>query len=80
MVRFSQRVGIKPKEPALLRNSISKELRNNLWNGLKIFYWDYLERTFSLGDRRFAVMLWMDYFKLPIEAFEKPIDRNYYIL
>jgi hypothetical protein len=67
MLRFSQRIGIKEKEPALLRNSISKELRNNLWNGLKIFYWDYLERTFSLGDRRFAIMLWMDYFKLPLD-------------
>ena len=76
MALFSQRKGIQPLAKAIQRETIDDELRNRLWNGLKIALWDYWSPAFSLGIQSdggkkvesVVRQIWMHYFKKPIDT------------
>lgn len=69
MSLFSQRKGIKPLQKEFQREVIDAELRNRLWSALKIVLWNKykfqkdIERIDMLAD-----VIWVSYFKLPIDT------------
>lgn len=79
MTTFSQRYGHKPVKIKIQINSIDDDLRNNLWNALKISYWDTIEESigmyggYYLSDHRNANLqllcnkLWLNFFKSPLD-------------
>ena len=74
MPSFSERMGIKPMNTIILRDSISIELRNGLWSAFKMVYLDdYIkcERSTILSG------LWLDYFKYPIDTLPWDWDDVY---
>jgi hypothetical protein len=66
---FSQRIGKKPATKNLQLESIDTDLRNSLWNIVKLFFLDNFSKTSyvkpNYGD--FAKVLWHKYFKLPVD-------------
>ncbi len=51
-------------------NSMDAELRNGLWNGLQIFYWETVRNFEETGDSVLGPLLqflWMDFFKKPVD-------------
>lgn len=80
MKTFSQRKGFKPISETIQIESISPELRISLWNVLDIALWSrggYLYgRPYSeapIGS--FARILWLYYFKKPIDAMPNQSDE-----
>jgi hypothetical protein len=83
MQSFSQRKGLKPIKSVMQVDSMDDDLRNGLWNALKIFYWHkadesgYSYQLSSIQDiHLLLVFIWRDYFKKPIEN----IDNNWNIV
>jgi hypothetical protein len=73
--RFSQRLGLREVQPALKVDSISKELRNGLWNLLSEFYWSHIriDHVWSIAyaneELRWLVKtIWADFFKEPLDT------------
>ena len=78
-MRFSEKYGFKPVKEQLQINSMDDDLRNSLWNALKICYWDSIEkrvgqpsvmRTDSIKRTEYKVFfqnLFMDFFISPID-------------
>ncbi|WDF64775.1 AbiJ-NTD4 domain-containing protein [Flavobacterium sp. KACC 22763] len=67
---FSQRIGKKPLIKNLQLESIDTELRNGLWNILKLFILDKMEKRVSGGHTQFhefGEVMWLSYFKLPVD-------------
>lgn len=75
-MRFSERHGFKPVKTAIQVDTIDQDLRNALWNVLKITYWDtvvssgdFMERGYYLSYHQNEKMeilckiLWVHYFK-----------------
>lgn len=73
MSSFSQRKGIKPVKSIMQVDSMDADLRNSLWNALRICYWkdfeDYNFREENL--EKFSIRLWIHYFKRPINTIER---------
>lgn len=74
MQSFSQRKGLKPIKSVMQVDSIDDDLRNGLWNALKIFYWhrgDESQYSYYLPTIRdlhiLMIYTWRDYFKQPID-------------
>ncbi|HEV7859349.1 MAG TPA: hypothetical protein VGO91_12090 [Pyrinomonadaceae bacterium] len=74
MQSFSQRKGLKPIKSIMQVDSMDEDLRNGLWNALKIFYWNkadespFVYHLPSISDiYLLLVFTWRDYFKKPIE-------------
>ena len=74
---FSQRQGIKPIKNIIQIDSMDDDLRNSLWNLLKIYYFnsiygnisDIPSRYINLSndDRIFLENIWISYFKKPLD-------------
>jgi len=78
---FSERQGYKSVKEVIQVESIDSDLRNGLWNGLQLFYFDnisssrrgvYIEYYInSSNNKKFNFLftkLWMNYFKKPIDS------------
>lgn len=75
---FSQRKGLKPIKNVMQIDSMDKDLRNSLWSALLIHYWEYMKHKYSLSSEGRKVfrddiitlceILWMGYFKSPIDT------------
>lgn len=71
-MKFSQRIGKIPTEKQLQIEFLDDELKNGLWNGIKLFVLDkILTRNKHSGGTQFesfCLVLWHYYFKLPIDT------------
>lgn len=76
---FSQRMGLKPVGKLVQRESIDEELRNKIWNVLKLQLWDLWEPepgAYSTHYRsedakridRLLQAMWFHYFKKPLDT------------
>ena len=67
VVRFSQRMGLKPVKAEIQKDSMDESLRNGLWNAL---YTNFLSGMKAHGyDRNsygLAAFLWDSYFNRPL--------------
>jgi hypothetical protein len=77
-MKFSQRIGATPSTKTIQVEDIDTELRNGLWNALKIHFIDPLEK-YSQYSRDtefdlFCKVLWLHFYKLPIDT----IPDNHY--
>lgn len=92
---FSQRMGLKPVGKFVQRESIDEELRNKIWNVLKLQLWDLWESKpgpYSINYRGenakkiddLLQLMWFHYFKKPLDIQPKfdPSSRgsSYYNL
>lgn len=79
---FSQREGIKPVKP-FQTDSMDNELKNGLWNTLKIFYWDKIQEHYTyenyLNDEGFGFLqtLYSDLFKVPLDNLHRYWNETY---
>ena len=71
-MKFSQRIGITPATKTIQVKVMDTELRNGLWNALKIYFIDPLEKyTEYSGGSEFDIfckILWLHFYKLPIDT------------
>ncbi len=80
MLPFSQRIGKKPAFKELQIESMDDELRNSLWNVLKITVLDRLKKESHSSHEELCRLLWIHYFKLPIDEMPNHyLDRNLFI-
>lgn len=77
-MRFSQRKKLKPAKKIIQRDSMDADLRNGLWNGLYIYFWEKnKEELYLSGLLKFVVWaLWVEHFKLPLDD----IDTDWRII
>lgn len=77
-MKFSQRIGATPSTKTIQVEDIDIELRNGLWNALKIYFIDPLEKYSQYSrDTEFDIfckVLWLHFYKLPIDT----IPDNHY--
>lgn len=70
-MKFSQRIGKTPETKKLQVASIDDDLRNGLWNGVKIYLFDTIERYSQYRTETqydfFCKALWHHFYKLPID-------------
>ena len=81
MKTFSERKGLKPVSEIIQIDSMTKELRNSLWNTLDVALWskdDFIYRQHGTPPiEPLSRSLWFHYFKKPIDS--RP-DRPHEIL
>ena len=79
-MKFSQRIGKAPTTKQLQIESLDDELKNGLWNGIKIFVLDQLEKQSRYSnDTEFEVfcsILWHNHYKLPIDTIPEYNSRS----
>lgn len=69
MMKFSQRIGVKPATKQIQLESMDEELRNGLWNALKICVFDSPNKFGNpFNFKIFAEDLWHNFYKLPIDT------------
>lgn len=71
MKLFSERKGLKTKKSVIQINSVDDDLRNGLWNALKLNYWTKLKKGYISSYPSFNELLtklWHDYFKKPLDT------------
>lgn len=70
-MKFSQRIGKTTATKEIQLEQVDDELKNRLWNLVKIFYLDKLEKFKPYGTPEFitfASITWHDFYKLPIDT------------
>lgn len=73
MKSFSQRQGLKPVRTLIQRESADIILRNYLWNGLTVFYWNISQDNISsLGEslKTLFKRIWVNHFNERIDEIE----------
>jgi len=82
-LNFSQRIGRKPASKEIQLNEMDIELRNGLWNLIKLYYLDPVRNNRSdptfLMFNSFANALWHSFFKLPIDTIGQNSQAEQYI-
>jgi len=81
---FSQRKGLKPVKSMIQVDFMDDELRNGLWNALKLFYWDRVHHR-PLGgiislhkDMQILFKrLWYNFFKKPLDTLDDRWPTTY---
>ena len=72
MKTFSERKGLKPVSEIIQIDSMTEALRNSLWNALDIQFWskkDFVHSQYrSPRIKRFSRLLWVKYFKKPVDS------------
>lgn len=70
-MRFSERKGLKPVSDIIQVDGMTGDLRNSIWNVLNFGLWSidgFLLHGRQFGDiKRFANLLWFNYFKKPVD-------------
>lgn len=80
MKLFSERMGIKPIRDTIQIDSIDSELRNGLWNGLKIYYWDAFIGSYISTHKELDILfkrLWHTFFKRPLDTLDDSFATTY---
>ena len=88
MKLFSQRHGFKPVKIIIQLDSVDIELRNKLWNGFKIYYWNQLHHSRihevkkygGYGETEIIVLLeklWHVYYEQTIDTISNSLDNTY---
>ncbi len=87
-MRFSERVGKKPKKVDIQVESIDDDLRNSLWNIISVFFIEPLNRYGWVSESPFKTFfdtLWFSHFVEPIdkiplstESLTQELRRRYY--
>jgi hypothetical protein len=78
MPTFSERMGIKPMNTVILRDSINNEIRNGLWTAFTTFYWNSFAKAYSdPGSNGFLIGLWLNYFKSTIDTIPRDWNEMY---
>ncbi len=86
MKLFSQRYGYKPVKNVIQIDTMDQDLRNGLWNALDIFYWSEARPDEPLNDpynreqKGLFTLLWLNYFKQPIDTIPDQWDRAHKII
>jgi|GEM_PF-2184937 len=83
---FSQRIGKKPAQKLIQKESIDTELRNSLWSALTLFYWKrfhhpnrHASDSISGSNlENLITALWLYYFKSAIDTIQNYFDPNSY--
>ena len=81
MKLFSHRHGLKPVKNVIQIDSIDDDLRNRLWDSLKLFYWDIvhcskisdINRYGGNSEKGVALLikkLWHSYYKQPLDTMD----------
>ncbi|MDX5630328.1 MULTISPECIES: hypothetical protein [unclassified Brenneria] len=68
MPSFSQRMGIRPMQKAIQRESMDNELRIGLWNVLQIYVWDKWKTQPDLIET-LSEQIWAFFFKKEIDSY-----------
>ena len=72
MKTFSERKGLTPVSETIQIDSMTKELRNSLWNALDDEIWSkpgFVHHPHTTPYiRKFSRVLWSDYFKEPVDS------------
>ncbi|OFX35671.1 MAG: hypothetical protein A2X08_12525 [Bacteroidetes bacterium GWA2_32_17] len=83
-MKFSQRIGITTLTKTIQIESVDDELKNCLWNSVKIFFLDSLDKYDKWGEKTkfeiFCKILWMNFYKLPIDTIENSDSQNEYFI
>lgn len=87
-MKFSQRIGKVPAIKQLQIDSLDNDLKNGLWNGIKLLILNNLSKDNKYHDSEFDVFcstLWHNHYKLPIDTIpqydfqsEKYIRERFY--
>jgi hypothetical protein len=79
-MKFSQRIGKTPVTKKLQVESLDEDLKNGLWNGLKLFVLDKLAKYDQYrNDTEFDIfchILWHHHFKLPVDTIPEYDSRS----
>ncbi len=72
-MKYSQRMGITPETKEVQIDWIDNELRNRLWNLIKVFVEDIIEEDYNQfyhknTKRKFLDKVWHDYFKKTLDT------------
>ena len=79
-MKFSQRIGKNPISKSLQIESMDDDLRNSLWNGVKLYLFDSIEKWAQQGESQYQLFcknLWHKFYKLPF--YNVPSDSESYI-
>lgn len=82
---FSQRKGFKSVKNRIQKDSMDSDLRNGLWNLLKLFYWDKVKASYLDSPQNEAIetlftRLWFRHFKEPLDNLPKYWPKSYEII
>ena len=79
--RFSERKGLVEIRNELMKNDLTKEMRNRLWNAFTKTIWNHF-RAFGLAHNfnQFFADLWDNHFKAPTDKLPHKRDHIYTIL
>ncbi|ARA75124.1 hypothetical protein B5S52_04155 [Pectobacterium brasiliense] len=79
MPSFSQRMGVRPIQKVIQRESIDNDLRISLWNALQITVWDKWLLDYSSKSKVSSTVkrIWGHFFKLPIDKIPDFHHINY---
>lgn len=69
-MRFSQKIGKTALKKDIQLEGIDNELKNKLWNIIKLRYLDLIPKTALFEDtdfKKFAIKTWHNIFKLPVD-------------
>lgn len=80
MKLFSQRIGKTPIKSVIQTDTIDEDLKNALWNGLNIFYWDGKIKYDWIEDNSSDVIvllkrIWMHFFKKRLDEMPNTFER-----
>lgn len=80
MKLFSQRIGKTPIKSVIQTDTIDEDLKNALWNGLTIFYWDDKVKIDWIEHNQNDVIvlltrIWIHFFKNRLDEMPKSFDR-----
>lgn len=80
MKLFSQRIGKSPIKSVIQTDTIDDDLKNALWNGLTIFYWDGKVKNDWIEHNPNDVIvlltrIWIHFFKNRLDEMPKSFDR-----
>ena len=78
-MRFSERQGIRPVKVEIQRESMDNDLRVGLWNIFQLFYLDIIDnrRIHNSSLNSFFQILWMHFFKLPLDTLIDDFEITY---
>jgi hypothetical protein len=77
-MKFSQRIGKKPATKQLQNEAIDDDLKNSLWNALKLIVFNTLPQNDDYDNRynHMVEVIWLRYFKHPIDTIPLTLDNS----
>jgi hypothetical protein len=85
MKSFSQRIGKTPIKSVIQTDTLDEDLKNALWNGLTIFYWDgKIQNDWIKSNTNdvviFLTRIWIHFFKYKLDEMPGSFDRLHPII